>query len=724
MRSLFLIYCILFSSALSAQALAVPTDSRYENTLAKDFIMDAPWRVIDANTPIPITIIIKDCDADDVRDLHWIRIWDETNGETILWDHDFDDETIGNDPSEENYWTYITKVTEGHGSLPDGTSLSPANLGYQTGDDISLKVSIYYRDDWFNYTETRHLRVNVGSGPFPWPNNWYGGDVHYHTMYTNNIYEYGAPLPAVKQAALAMGLNWLTTTDHSCDLDETGDGTYSYATEQWEYTLQDTDGTFTNYRDVASHGSTWNSLGFDVAELDCPQLRLYRAVELNLASVDATSLGKTLHCLVYNEEYIHSPESGAPGERPISTELDDGLSQIQGSGFAYSAHPLSDLSAEFAGFDFGANGTTWGTENISQALLHESFSGLQVFNMRSTVTSNDQNNPFSDFDAGNPVGNPYPGELLAGIQLWNDFLMADLAANHVRPIFISGGSDAHGDFNYSSFMGIDDYAEDNAIGKVQTVAFVPGTWSQNNLPPMEDILAAYKAGHTIVSDGPFLEIGIDSNNNGNWYDPDDLTVGQSGVLATHSNATLNLRWASLSEFGQVQEIRLLAVCAEGCQEIASLSPANSLAGSVSWPITDFTFPDRVAIRAELVTVDGRAGHRAFTNPIWIHFDDTLASDDELLPVQRIKSSNTPNPFNPRTEIRFALSNKSAVSLDIFSSDGRLVRTLVIDEVMTKGEHSVLWNGRGDRGYDLPSGVYLYRVKTIREVLQGKMTLVR
>ena len=31
--------------------------------------MDAPWRVVDATTPIPISIILKDCDEDDVREV-------------------------------------------------------------------------------------------------------------------------------------------------------------------------------------------------------------------------------------------------------------------------------------------------------------------------------------------------------------------------------------------------------------------------------------------------------------------------------------------------------------------------------------------------------------------------------------------------------------------------------------------------------------------------------
>ncbi len=723
MRSFLLCLFILTIGFGTAWSHIDPSDPRYENTLAKDFIMDAPWRVIDANTPIPVTIIIKDCDVDDVRELHWIKIWDETNGEAIIWNHDFNDERLGNNASEENFWTYITKVTEGHSSLPNGTALTPANLGYSTGDNINLKVSIYYKDDWFNYTETRHLRVNVGSGPFPWPAHWYGGDVHYHTMYTNNIYEYGAPLPAVKQTALAMGLNWLTATDHSCDLDETGDGEYSYATQEWEYTLQDVDGTFTHYRDVASHGSSWNSLGADVDDLDCPEFRLYRAVELNMASVDAGTLGKTLHCLIYNDEYIHSPDSGAPGERPVSPNLHNALDEIQGDGFAYSAHPLSDLSGVFLGFDFGANGAIWGMENIDQALTHEAFRGLQIFNTRSTVTSNDQNNPWNDFDNGNAIENAYPDEFLDGLQLWDELLSADLAAGHQRPIFIAGGSDAHGDFNFSSHMAFDDFAEDNGIGKAQTVAFVPGNWNAQNLPPVDDILAAYRAGHTIITDGPFLELGIDTNGNGNWYDDGDFIVGSEGVVSPNTNANIHLRWASLAEFGPVSQVRLLAITATESMEIASLSPENPYSGSVILPLADFDFPNHVALRAELLTNDGLAGHRACTNPVWIHFDNTVAADPTPRP-NSIQLSNTPNPFNPQTKISFELAQNQTISLDVFASDGRLVCTLISNQRLSSGQHEYRWNGKDAAGREMPSGVYLYRVQTPEKTWQNKMSLVR
>ena len=606
---------------------------RYDNTFAKDFIMDAPWRVIDENTAIPVTIILKDCDVDDIRELHWIRLWDVTGGGSVLlWDHDFNDEQIGDDASEANYWTYITTVTEGHATLLDGSLLTPVNLGYTAGDDIQMKVSVYYRDDWFNYTENRNLRVQVGNGPFPWPENWYGGDTHYHTMYTNNLYEFGAPLPAVHMTAIAMGLDWLTTTDHSCDLDETGDGTYSYATQQWEYSIQTPAGIATTYRDNTSYSSSWGAMGADVSDLDSPAFRLFRGVEINLASIDADSWEKTLHTLFYNPDYIHSPYSGALGERPVFPSLPGGLDSLAVNGFAYAAHPLSDLSAEWAGLDWGVNGSIWGDQDLDSALVRESFRGIQAFNTRETRYSSDQNNPWDDFDAGDLPDNPYPNELLAGVELWDQLLCADLATGASRKVFLSGGSDAHGDFNYASYMSVDNYATDNAMGRVQTVAYVPGEYGNGNLPPMNVILNALRAGHTVVTDGPFLEIGLDLDGDGDWYESGDLKIGDHGTVNAGSELPLHIRWASLEEFGPVDSVWLIVGDQSGTFAAHALSPNSSGSGYGGSTVIDVSSPGLAGayyFRAELLTDDGDIGHRAYTNPIWMTLVYPPAPIDDL-----------------------------------------------------------------------------------------------
>jgi hypothetical protein len=84
----------------------------------------------------------------------------------------------------------------------------------------------------------------------------------------------------------------------------------------------------------------------------------------------------------------------------------------------------------------------------------------------------------------------------------------------------------------------------------------------------------------------------------------------------------------------------------------------------------------------------------------------------------------PNPFNPSTVIGFSLKKNSIVSLRIFDVRGRLVRRLVDNESIGAGLHEVEWNGRGDRGEALPSGLYLYRLEMEGFLETRKMMLVR
>jgi len=730
MTSPRLIILALLLSAASALAHSRPPSpwpwenaDRYDNTLAKDFIMDAPWRVTGADTPIPLVIVLKDCDEDDIRELHWIRCTDLGTGAQI-WRHDFGDEEIGDDASEHNYWTWITTVTENHSWLPGGTLLTPANLGYAEGDDIDWLVEIYYKDDWFNYTEERHLRVHVGSGEFPWPEDWFGGDVHYHSMYTNNIAEFGLPLPAVREAALAMGLDWLTVTDHSCDLDETGDGSFSYATHWWEYTLQSPSGFQTVTRNVFAEGSSWDGLGSDVALLSGSAMRLCRGVEINLASVDSDSWQKTLHCLFYNPDYIHSPHSGAFGERPVQPSLPVGLGMLAEEGFAYAAHPVSDLSAEWGGLDWGVNGARWGDQDFAAALAFDEFRGLQAFNTRETLYSSDQNDPWDDFDAGEAADDPYPGELLEGIALWDQLLAEDLAADHERKIFLAGGSDAHGDLNYAAYLSLDNYATDNAIGKVQTVVRVPGDYGPGNLPPMEEILAAYRAGRSVVTDGPFLEIGLDTDGSGDGFGEDDLGIGEESSISAAFPPELYFRWKSLPEFGQAVSLRLILASASGSETLAELDPTQSgqgFEGESSMDIGGLGLEGWHALRAELLTEDGHAGHRAYTNPIWICFD---AASDLAEAVAAPGLDNWPNPFNPSTRIGFSLKRRSSVSLEIFDSSGRRVRVLHSDSILDAGSQEIAWDGRDDFGDALPSGIYLAELRLGRERFSRKLVLLK
>ena len=85
--------------------------------------------------------------------------------------------------------------------------------------------------------------------------------------------------------------------------------------------------------------------------------------------------------------------------------------------------------------------------------------------------------------------------------------------------------------------------------------------------------------------------------------------------------------------------------------------------------------------------------------------------------------NSPNPFNPMTNIAFSVAQRSRVAIAIYDVGGRRVATL-IDEEMEPGVFSVSWDGRDEYGREVASGTYFVRMTTEASHFERKMTLMR
>ncbi len=100
-----------------------------------------------------------------------------------------------------------------------------------------------------------------------------------------------------------------------------------------------------------------------------------------------------------------------------------------------------------------------------------------------------------------------------------------------------------------------------------------------------------------------------------------------------------------------------------------------------------------------------------------------APEKGALPLAFALRQNAPNPFNPTTTIKFDLPHKSLVSLRIYDQRGCLVRTLV-NEAMTSGTKTVLWDGMDNFGRQAHSGIYLYLIEADGFHATRKMTLLK
>lgn len=68
----------------------------------------------------------------------------------------------------------------------------------------------------------------------------------------------------------------------------------------------------------------------------------------------------------------------------------------------------------------------------------------------------------------------------------------------------------------------------------------------------------------------------------------------------------------------------------------------------------------------------------------------------------------PNPFNPRTAVRFELDRPAEIRLRVYNVEGALVRTLVSGR-FPEGSHRIVWDGRDDRRREVGSGAYFLRL---------------
>jgi hypothetical protein len=85
--------------------------------------------------------------------------------------------------------------------------------------------------------------------------------------------------------------------------------------------------------------------------------------------------------------------------------------------------------------------------------------------------------------------------------------------------------------------------------------------------------------------------------------------------------------------------------------------------------------------------------------------------------------NSPNPFNPRTTIRFSLAAEGQVTLVIYDVDGREVKTLASGR-WKAGLHELVWDGTDDAGHPVASGVFWGRLTAGDYTSGRKMVVLR
>jgi hypothetical protein len=162
--------------------------------------------------------------------------------------------------------------------------------------------------------------------------------------------------------------------------------------------------------------------------------------------------------------------------------------------------------------------------------------------------------------------------------------------------------------------------------------------------------------------------------------------------------------------------------------LAGTIPADPKFGSVGdhdsdgWPDLMVKF-GRSAVDALLVpgvnrlTVTGKLT----TGQTFSGTDNVSVIDSKSAPMS---ASVSPNPLNPSGTLTYQTVAAGPVRLRVFDLRGRLVRTLVDSRSMASGIHVARIDGRAERGEELGSGVYFYRLETSTGSETGRFTILK
>jgi len=106
------------------------------------------------------------------------------------------------------------------------------------------------------------------------------------------------------------------------------------------------------------------------------------------------------------------------------------------------------------------------------------------------------------------------------------------------------------------------------------------------------------------------------------------------------------------------------------------------------------------------------------NNIYLSQDNTNNS----LPIT--SSFNVfPNPFKDHVSITYQLINSAFVSVAIYDTQGRYIRTIT-HGLQDAGEQNLIWDGKNEAGLEVGSGLYYYSALVNGKPINGSIILMR
>ena len=422
-----------------------------------ELIFDTPWR-LEPGRKLRLWLLIKDASRYPVHLKNvQIRVEHPASGEL---EFSFELERHVDSP-----WHHEVFELELPAGLAGKVRIVP-ELSYSVrGHDRSLRVD--------NYRRLKKDPLIVEISPTTWPTlpGWLRGDLHVHTAFTADQIEFGAPLDMTHGAAIDLGLDFITASDHSYDLDDAPD----------DYMIQDPE------------LKKWSQSRADIRELNSgSQVPVIPAEEISLRN----HKGKTVHMLHFMDDRFFYG-SGDGGENWPQIRCEHNVSEVMEqrspgsvSVAAHNGYAVPWLHYVLLGRD------RW----YGQDLVTEGLHGAQILS-----------------------GTPASRAFQISRQDWINALLQGCR------LCALGGSDAHGNFNRFRQVSMPTWSivqhADQLLGQVQTLIHSPSR-------TLEDLAQGLRSRRTAVSTGPTGDLTVTAGKlTGGIGDELALETGQTVTVA-------------------------------------------------------------------------------------------------------------------------------------------------------------------------------------------------
>ncbi len=220
---------------------------------------------------------------------------------------------------------------------------------------------------------------------------------------------------------------------------------------------------------------------------------------------------------------------------------------------------------------------------------------------------------------------------------------------------------------------------------------------------------------------PYLTRSVDGGQT--WVAVDDLPVANIQVMVTATGihtANTHQLWV----YGEADSTLtpFMITSLDGGVTWQEQTMAN-LSGNSIYHMSAVSFgASNDSVQAFAVTIESStfaSGGQILNYRQPLGFVSAVQERHTSLPQDYLLAQNHPNPFNPQTTITFALPERGAVTLKIYSMLGEEVQRLFLNQEMPAGLHQVVWDARSHT-----SGVYFYRLTAKNFSQIKKMVLLQ